>query len=552
MDRDAFALRYDEVVAVLSDAPTEERTMAALADWERLRREYTTWNDRSYVRFRADTSDRAAVEERRVAAEIGPFFIERDNEVKRLLLQSPHRAAIEALAGAFTLARWDADIAAFAPGIQAGLQEDSLLSNSYTQFVGMATASFRGKEHSLTDLGKYAESPDRSLRREACEAKWAWYERNAGELDATFDALVRTRTAIARACGYENYVELSYKRLGRIGYGPGDVAGFRDEIRDEIVPLAASFAAQQAGALGLERLMPWDEEAFGLLPAFETPSDADDAMERLRSALRSVDPQIGAFAGLMDGPARVDVASRPGKSSGAFCAFFQDDAMPFVFSSYTGKARDCATLVHEMGHAYQAYASRAYPTLEQMLPTLEICEIHSTALELLAAPYYDRFFGEGAGRFRTDLLRTTISRLPYMAAVDHFQQLAYESPEASPAHRREMWLNVEAAYLPWMTHGGIPALERGALWQRQRHIYVAPFYYIDYAIAGCCALGLWERSLDDPQAAIERYLKLCRLGGTLPLGELLDEISLKSPFQRGVLTGVASRIRDAVEMPFPA
>lgn len=540
VDRDIFAARYDEVVAALRDAPTEERTMEALARWERLRREYATWNDRSYVRFRADTSDPAAVEERRVAAEIGPFFIERDNEVKRLLLQSPHRAAIEALAGAFTLARWEADIAAFAPGIEPGLQEDSHLSNGYTQLVGTGTARFRGREHSLTDLGKYAENPDRSLRQEACETYWAWYERNAGELDATFDTLVQTRTAIARACGYDNYVELSYKRLGRIGYGPADVAGFRDEIRDEIVPLAALFAAEQAGALGLECLMPWDEEAFALLPPIETPRDADDAMERLRSLLWSLDPHIGEFAGLMEGAARVDVASRPGKSSGAFCAFFQDDAMPFLFSSYTGKARDCATLVHEMGHAYQGYASRAYPTMEQMLPTLDICEIHSTALELLAAPYYDRFFGEGAGRFRADHLRTTISRLPYMAAVDHFQQLVYENPGASPEQRCAMWLTVEAAYLPWKTHGGIAALERGASWQRQRHIYVAPFYYIDYAIAGCCALGLWERSLDDPQAAVESYLKLCRLGGTLPLGELLDEVSLKSPFQRGVLTGVAS------------
>jgi M3 family oligoendopeptidase len=541
MERDTFSSRYDEVVAVLSDSPTEQGTLAALARWEELRREYATWNDRSYVRFRADTSDPAAGEERRLAANIGPFFIERDNEVKRLLLLSPHRAAIEALTGAFTLARWDADIGTFAPGIHADMQEDSLLSNSYTRLIGGAAALLRGKEHTLTELGKYAEDPDRSLRRVACEASWAWFERNADELDATFDALVRTRTAIARACGYENYVELSYKRLGRIGYGPVEVAGFRDEIRDEIVPLAASFAARQAHALGLESLMPWDEEAFGRTPEMETPPDADDAMKRLRSVLRSLDPAIGAFAELMEGADRVDAASRPGKSSGAFCAFFQDDAMPFVFASYTGKARDCVTLIHEMGHAFQGFESRAYPTLEQMLPTLEICEIHSTALELLAAPYYERFFGEEAGRYITDHLRTLISRLPYMAAVDHFQQLVYEDPSASPAQRREMWLQMEATYLPWKTHGGIAALARGASWQRQRHVYVSPFYYIDYAIASCCALGLWERSLDDPQGAIASYLKLCRLGGTLPLGDLLDAVSLRSPFQRGVLTSIASR-----------
>jgi M3 family oligoendopeptidase len=540
LDRTAISSRYDAIDAELRESATAEQTLGAFARWERLRREIAAWKERAYVGFRQNTADPDALREQQRLDELDPFFEERDGEIKRRLLRPPHREPLESKVGPFTLARWEAAVAAFAPGAEGDLLRESRLSNRYTQLTGGAMAVFRGVEYTLAGLRRFDESPDRALRREACETGWGWYDDNASDLDETFDGLVAARTSMARTCGYENYTGLSFKRLARVGYGPEEISRFREEIRESIVPMAAAFAAQQAEAIGVDALMPWDEEIFDRLPPPAPPAGTDAAAGSLRAAARAIHPEIGAFSDLMRGGERMDIESRPGKSSGAFCAFLHDDAMPFLFASYTGKAGDCATLLHEMGHAFQNYRSREYATMEQILPTLEICEIHSMALEFLAWPYYDRFFDEGFERFRAAHVRSSIKKLPYMAAIDHFQKLVYANPSASPAQRNAMWLEMEARYLPWKDAGGIPALARGAAWQRQRHVYVAPFYYIDYAIAACCALQLWDESLHDSKAATQRYLALCDLGGTLPLGELLDAVSLLSPFQSGVLARAAS------------
>ena len=40
--------------------------------------------------------------------------------------------------------------------------------------------------------------------------------------------------------------------------------------------------------------------------------------------------------------------------------------------------------------------------------------------------------------------------------------------------------------------------ERVARWYRQLHIFMYPFYYIEYGIAQIGALQVWRNSLDDP------------------------------------------------------
>ena len=40
--------------------------------------------------------------------------------------------------------------------------------------------------------------------------------------------------------------------------------------------------------------------------------------------------------------------------------------------------------------------------------------------------------------------------------------------------------------------------ERIARWYRQLHIFLYPFYYIEYGIAQIGALQVWRNSLSDP------------------------------------------------------
>ena len=64
--------------------------------------------------------------------------------------------------------------------------------------------------------------------------------------------------------------------------------------------------------------------------------------------------------------------------------------------------------------------------------------------------------------------------------------------------------------------------QRVARWYRQLHIFLYPFYYIEYGIAQLGALQVWRNSLHDQAQATESYRNALSLGATRPLPELFE------------------------------
>jgi M3 family oligoendopeptidase len=201
---------------------------------------------------------------------------------------------------------------------------------------------------------------------------------------------------------------------------------------------------------------------------------------------------------------------------------------------------------HEVGHALQCYLSNDKRVVDYLWPTYEACEIHSMGLEFLTWPHMEMFFGDDAERFRQVHLTESLLFLPYGVAIDHFQHLVYESPTASPADRHEMWQEVEQRYLPWRDYGGAVYPSKGGAWQDKRHVYLSPFYYIDYTLALCCAMQFWLHAEEDRSETIDRYLKLCRRGGEASFLDLVESAKLISPFADGCLTDVVQKAAKAL------
>jgi oligoendopeptidase F len=98
--------------------------------------------------------------------------------------------------------------------------------------------------------------------------------------------------------------------------------------------------------------------------------------------------------------------------------------------------------------------------------------------------------------------------------------------------------------MPHRHAGEIPHVVRGGSWQRQRHVYGFPFYYIDYGLAMCCALQFWTAAQHDRAAALAAYIALCKRGGDGPFVQLVESAGLRSPFAPGVLGDVAGHAAD--------
>ena len=94
----------------------------------------------------------------------------------------------------------------------------------------------------------------------------------------------------------------------------------------------------------------------------------------------------------------------------------------------------------------------------------------------------------------------------------------------------------------------MPLYSSGRVWQSQRHIYGMPFYYIDYCLAGTCAMQMWRLSQNDRADALARYRTLCLLGGSLSFPELLTEVDLKNPFTSDCLAEICDAVEAAIKL----
>lgn len=59
------------------------------------------------------------------------------------------------------------------------------------------------------------------------------------------------------------------------------------------------------------------------------------------------------------------------------------------------------------------------------------------------------------------------------------------------------------------------------------HIFEIPFYYIDYTLAQVIAFQFWNLSRENKELAWEKYMKLCKLGGSKTFLRLLESVDRK-------------------------
>lgn len=510
----------------------------------RINSNYSTQSNIMLIRSSIDTNDEFYQQEREYFDEIDPEFQELGTAFYKELVATPFRKQLEEKWGPQLFALADNAIKSFSPEILPLLQKENKLVSEYSKLVASAQIEFDGKTLTLAQLGPYAESTDRSVRKAAMEASFSFYEANGDSFDRIYDELVKVRHEIATTLGFNNFVELGYVRMNRIGYDAAMVKNFRDQVRDFIVPIANKLYKRQAERIGIESMKYYDQ-TLNFLSGNATPKGSPEwIIENGKKMYAELSPETDTFFRYMTEKNLLDLVAKKGKESGGYCTFIDDYDSPFIFSNFNGTSGDIDVLTHEAGHAFQVYSSRNIGIPEYVWPTYEGAEIHSMSMEFFTWPWMELFFQEETEKYKFAHLSSGLLFLPYGVAVDEFQHVIYENPEMSPTERKEAWKKIEKTYLPMRDYDGIPFLEAGGIWQRQSHIYQSPFYYIDYTLAQICAFQFWKRSFENREEAWNDYLHLCKLGGSKPFTELVKEANLLSPFQDGSVESVIGSIEN--------
>lgn len=425
---------------------------------------------------------------------------------------------------------------AFSSEIAEDMAEENRLQSEYQKLIASARIQFDGQTVNLSRLTPFKESPDREVRQRAWEAESKFMEENGEKLDEIFDKLVKTRTRMAKKLGFNSFTEVAYCRLKRASYGRKETDAFCEQVRREIVPLATHLIKLQHDRNNIEDAMIWDRSLSFKEGNPRPQGTPEEIFEKGRKMYSELSPVTAEFIEFMLSNGLFDVLSRDGKASGGYCTSIPDFQAPFVFANFNGTAGDVEVLTHECGHALNSYISlRKVKYIEQEEPSYDIAEIHSMGMEFMTYPFMGLFFGDKKDKFIYQHLASAIIFLPYGCMVDRFQHIVYDNPELTPQERHKEWLKLEAAYRPDIDYGNISYFAKGGWWQRQLHIYMHPFYYIDYCLAQSAAFMLYNIMRENYEAGWEKYIALVNKGAELTYTQLLAEMGLDSPFEEGAL-----------------
>ena len=84
---------------------------------------------------------------------------------------------------------------------------------------------------------------------------------------------------------------------------------------------------------------------------------------------------------------------------------------------------------------------------------------------------------------------------------------------------------------------------RGYMWHRQLHIFLYPFYYVEYGIAQLGALQVWANSKRDRAKALRDYQAALALGGSRPLPDLFTAAGCRFDFSAKTVEPLAQLVQ---------
>ena len=544
LELEKFSREIEAVICSVENAKSVQEVLQAREGYVSIVTEYQTAAALSHMRYTINTADEFYLAEKDYYDEIGPRVQNDLLRYAKAMVKSPFRRELEDGGEIIPLVfqSFEVEMKSISAEIIEDMIEENKITSEYSKLMAEMDFVFRGESMPRAMLMKYAKSEERETRKEAYAVLGKTLQVHGAQLDDIFDRLVKIRDRMAKKMGYASFVELGDYRMGRLGYGREEISQFRDNVERDLVPVVAELRRENAKRLGVSQMKLYDHDL--IIPGGD-PVPVGGKAEIFKAAgamYRDMGEDTNRFFSFMLETDAFDVEARKNKWGGGYCTEFAAYKQPFILANFNGTSGDVDVVTHEAGHAFAAYmtADNSF-AVELNVGGMETAETHSMSMEFFAWRYMADFFGDEAKKYQYMHLMDALSFIPYGTIVDEFQRQVYLKPEMTPAQRKELWLELEGRFRPYVDAEGIPYLEEGTRWQYQMHIFETPFYYIDYCLAQTAALQFLLLSQEDYADAFQRYVRLLAQGGEKVFSELLTESGLRSPFDSGALQVVSQK-----------
>ncbi|MBE5962195.1 MAG: hypothetical protein E7256_12585 [Lachnospiraceae bacterium] len=532
-DFDEIQEKVNELTERLRKAEAFDEVQKVLEDKKALEDDFTLMVYMAYIRSYQDCTDEFYQKE---VQDVMPQMVMLDmSGFNDALIGSSYGEQIDRTYGAEFLEKIRTDNRLHTNGKELMAKEQELIAK-YQQLKASMKISFDGKMLSEAELNKYRESLDRETRKNATEALYQALLADKEEYESILNELIHTRLAIAKANGFEDYLEYANMDMGRRGYGEKELQAFCDQVKRDLVPFIAKLKKEQAKRLGVTSLKCYDE-LVGFADGNPEPAGDDGYLTKAASRMYyDLSENMGRFFDSMLEHGLLDIKGTPNKIANmGFTVGLSKIKMPFVFGNCNGTSFDVTVLTHEVGHAYQGYLTMKEQKLNEYMELCnDIVEVPSKTMELFTLPYAKDFYGKDADKFQAYFMQEALEDISGYCKINEFESWMYRNPDAGIEEKAAEFERIARLYSPWLDNSDFAEyIKEGCMLFRNMAIYMFPKYVISYALSEMCAMQFKVRMEEDKKSTWEAYERLCAAGGSLDYPELLKLAGLSVAYEEG-------------------
>ena len=381
-------------------------------------------------------------------------------------------------------------------GIDAMVNLYEMITSKFT-----FTLEVDGERQSLTraQLEGYLRNPSPELREAAYREMYRVLGENSTLLAQIY--LHRVRDWNAEAVEMRGYTSpISARNLG-------------NDLPDAVVDTLLEVCRRNAGMfqryfelkarwLGLSKLRRYDIYA----PLIQSDKKFDYAFAKqiIFESFQDFSPQVAEMAKRVFDENHIDSQTRPGKEGGAFCFSVLPEMTPWVLVNYEGRARDIATLAHELGHAVHNMlaCSHSALTFQASLPLAETASVFAEMqlTDLLLKRETDPAMRRDLLAYAIDDAFVTVIRQAYFTI---FEREAYHIIAEGGSVD-----NLTDAYMKNLQEqfGSSVDIADEFKWEWifVPHIYNVPFYTYAYSFGQLLVLALYQQYRREGEAFVPR------------------------------------------------
>ena len=379
------------------------------------------------------------------------------------------------------------------------------------------------KELTRAQLQPYIQGPEADLRAKAYQELYRVF----GEDGPILGQMYQTR---ARDWHNEN---ISLRKFS----SPMSVRNLANDVPDEAVntllevtkknaKIFQRYFRMKAKHVGAPSGKLRRYDIYAPVAKSDKPFEFDTAAQMVFDAFSAFDPKIGELARRVFDQDHLDSEVRKGKQGGAFCASINPDDTPYVLMNYTGRARDVATLAHELGHAIHAMLASHHTTFT-FHSSLPLAETASTFGEMMLT---EKLLAEETDEaVRRDILFkqmddafATILRQIYFAL--------FERDAHAMIQKNASVDEISATYMENLKEQFGDSLELSDEfkweWVSIPHIYHTPFYVYAYAFGQLLVFSLYQQFKAEGESFKPKYLKILSAGGSEAPADILADAGI--------------------------